>query len=160
MADQEYMGGNLTYEDDGAPDEGGFDGGAPFDAYAAGMQHGQGVQGMVDQGMAPLLERVTNVEIDRAAEQLLTEFPALDDPQIAEAAVAYARQQAALLGLPPTAVQNPQFMRMVLQSVTAQAQAQPQHQPTIQEQILKAGGVDVNASPEERAARRFWGVGR
>lgn len=166
MADQEYMGGNLTYADDGGYEEGGgFEQprGSDWDALArlAGTaEQTQGTMQDVSRQAAEAMAAVTDMQIDQAAEQLVAEFPALNDPQIAESAVAYARQQAALLGLPPTAVQNPQFMRMVMHSVAARSQGQQESEPaSVVEQIVRAStSGNWEPDPEARRARRAtWG---
>jgi hypothetical protein len=72
----------------------------------------QRAQQMLEQQLSPLREGLDEMRLERGAEQLVSEFPEMADPQVANEVVQAAHQYADLLGQPELA-SNTALWRLV-----------------------------------------------
>jgi hypothetical protein len=84
---------------------------------------GQYMQQAVEQGTAPVVERMQEMQREQAARDLVGEFPDLQDPETAKEVVGASHEYASALGRPDLG-NDPQFWRLVYLSGRAIHSAQ------------------------------------
>jgi hypothetical protein len=84
---------------------------------------GQYVQQAIQQGTAPVMEQMQDMQREQAAERLVNEFPDLRDQQVAEEVVRASHEYAGALGMPQLG-NDPGFWRLVYLSGRAIDSAQ------------------------------------
>jgi hypothetical protein len=120
-----FDGGGGDYGGDYGFDDGGQgygqDSGAWGDAYSAGtldgLHQGAGLQDQIAQALAPISGAVADMQADRDAEVLLSQYPQLENGEFAEAVIEQADHMAAQLGVPPQRAHSAQFIGLVMQAL-------------------------------------------
>jgi hypothetical protein len=105
-------------------------------------------QQQVQAALAPLQEQIRTMEAQRQADLLASEFPELQDPEIASNVIKVAREYAEMIGHPEVG-DNPAFWRMAYMAGRAAdtANAEQQQQPAAAT-LEGAGGASPGGSAD------------